>query len=108
MLSHSESPAYTEIDEKVSSTESQRSLTNEPTVQTMADQEANGHVVAAGEVPAVPDGAENEEPERPKKNQVPTEPPVTFREFNVSIRINWFYCQIRFHQTTFLSLTTTT
>lgn len=49
----------------------------------MADQEANGHVVAEGQAPSGDGGAEGEVVERPKKNQTPSEPPVTFREFNV-------------------------
>ena len=93
----------TAIEENLNS-EAQIILSNEEKVQTMADQEANGHVVAEGEVPAGPDGAENEVPERPKKNQTPSEPPVTFREFNVSIKINQFYCQISFYPTMVLIL----
>lgn len=49
----------------------------EDRVQTMADQEENGNVAAEGQGDA-------EIVERPKKNQTPSEPPVTFREFNVS------------------------
>ena len=49
----------------------------------MADQETNGNVAAA-EQPAGQDGEEPAAVERPKKNQIPSEPPVTFREFNVS------------------------
>jgi len=47
----------------------------EDKVQTMADQEENGNVAAEGQGDA-------EIVERPKKNQTPSEPPVTFREFN--------------------------
>ena len=50
----------------------------------MADQETNGHVAAEGQPPAGQDGADTEVAERPKKNQTPSEPPITFREFNVS------------------------
>ena len=52
-------------------------LPKEDKVQTMADQEENGNVAAEGQGDA-------EIVERPKKNQTPSEPPVTFREFNVS------------------------
>ena len=49
----------------------------------MADQETNGHVAADAPAPAV-EAEDPAEVERPKKNQTPSEPPVTFREFNVS------------------------
>ena len=81
-------PVDSEIKERENSTEYQIRFPNEQKVQTMADQEANGQVVAEGQAPAGQDGAEDEVPERPKKNQTPSEPPVTYREFNVSLRIN--------------------
>ena len=50
--------------------------------RTMADRETNGAEVEAP--PQVAEGGEEAaQAERPKKNQKPKEPPVTFREFNV-------------------------
>ena len=61
--------------------ESTQGISEEERVQTMADQESNGQVSADGQAPV---DADAEVVERPKKNQTPAEPPVTFREFNVS------------------------
>ena len=63
------------------------STSNEQTVQIMADQETNGNVAADNPPPAGQDDANVQEVERPKKNQTPAEPPVTFREFNVSTKL---------------------
>ena len=72
--------AAVELKEKESQVEIQSNLLKEEKVQKMADQEANGNVTAEGQGDEVPEVVE-----RPKKNQTPSEPPVTFREFNVSI-----------------------
>ena len=66
---------------KLTFAESAQGISEEETVQTMADQESNGQVSADGQVSV---DADAEVVERPKKNQTPAEPPVTFREFNVS------------------------
>ena len=66
---------------KLTLTESAPGISEEETLQTMADQESNGQVSADGQVSV---DADAEVVERPKKNQTPAEPPVTFREFNVS------------------------
>ena len=47
----------------------------------MADQEASNGATAAAAPQDLPEG---EEIEKPKKSQKPKEPPVTFREFEVS------------------------
>jgi len=69
--------AAVELKEKESQVEIQSNLLKEEKVQKMADQEANGNVTAEGQGDEVPEVVE-----RPKKNQTPSEPPVTFREFN--------------------------
>ena len=66
---------------KLTFAESAQGISEEETLQTMADQESNGQVSADGQVSV---DADAEVVERPKKNQTPAEPPVTFREFNVS------------------------
>ena len=70
-----------EIEENDSQVEVEFEIESDPPkedkVQTMADQEENGNVAAEGQ-------GDTEIVERPKKNQTPSEPPVTFREFNVS------------------------
>ena len=48
----------------------------------MADQEASNGATAAAVPQDLPEG---EEIEKPKKSQKPKEPPVTFREFEISI-----------------------
>ena len=65
---------------KLTFAESAQGISEEETLQTMADQESNGQVSADGQVSV---DADAEVVERPKKNQTPAEPPVTFREFNV-------------------------
>ena len=55
-------------------------------VVDMADQE-NGAAAAAQEQEAA-----GEEIQVPKKNQKPSEPPVTFREFEVLARLSFMSC----------------
>ena len=76
-----ETTAAVEIEEKEGQVRIQSNILEQEKVQKMADQEANGNIAAEGQGDEVAEVAE-----RPKKNQTPSEPPVTFREFNVS----WF------------------
>ena len=68
----------------------------------MADQEASNGATAAAVPQDLPEG---EEIEKPKKSQKPKEPPVTFREFEVSntlLKLTvklWFRAFRKLHRT---------
>ena len=68
----------------------------------MADQEASNGATAAATPQDLPEG---EEIEKPKKSQKPKEPPVTFREFEVSntlLKLSgelWFRAFRKLHRT---------